>query len=55
VAKIRKPDSVIVELTTTELELIRVGLRAYRTYEAAADDEDRAAMNLLADLDGVER
>ncbi|AKZ59192.1 hypothetical protein SAM23877_6147 [Streptomyces ambofaciens ATCC 23877] len=53
-ATIRKPDVVIVEMTTAELELIRVGLRCYRTYEAAgADDSD--ALNLLNDLEGVRR
>ncbi|MFJ3248356.1 hypothetical protein [Streptomyces sp. NPDC086782] len=49
-ANIRKPDVVVVELTTAELELIRAGLRAYRTYEATAEAEDNAARDLLADL-----
>lgn len=53
-ATVRKPETVVVELTTSELELICAGLRAFRTYEGAGD-EDRDAMNLLADLGGVHR
>ncbi|MFE0326299.1 hypothetical protein ACFW08_05720 [Streptomyces sp. NPDC058960] len=50
-ASIRKPDVVVVELTTAELELIRTGLRVYRTYEATEEAEDSAARELLADLE----
>ncbi|MEU0860645.1 hypothetical protein ABZ352_35560 [Streptomyces griseofuscus] len=53
-ATVHKPETVVVELTMAELELIRAGLRAFRTYESAGDD-DNDALCLLADLEGRPR
>jgi hypothetical protein len=50
VATVRKPETVIIELTPAELELIRAGLRAYREYRSTAEDDD-ATLALLSDLE----
>jgi len=53
VAKLIQPDTVSVELTRAELELIHKGIRAHREYRStSADDTD--ALVLLTDLGGDE-
>lgn len=51
-ATIHPPATFTVELTSEELRIIRLGMKAITTY-GFSDAEENDARKLLADLEGV--